>query len=61
LPNSRDPEKSLFNFWISKKNKAALKKAAERRGLSMTELLKELVDDEVKKQSEGKGGKKSRT
>jgi hypothetical protein len=54
VPNQRDPDKRRVYFWLSKANKSKLQTAAERRGISVTQLFEELIADEVERQDKPK-------
>ena len=51
MPNQRDPRKRKVGVFLLPAERRRLKKAAQIAGLSVSDLLKQLVDDEVARQT----------
>tara|TARA_B100000029_G_scaffold500200_1_gene571601 strand:+ start:1109 stop:1294 length:186 start_codon:yes stop_codon:yes gene_type:complete len=54
VPNVRHADRRAINLFIQKDSKAMLKAEADRRGISMTELIEEMIENEVRRKQHGK-------
>ena len=54
MPNVRHVDRRAINLFIQKDSKAMLKAEANRRGISMTELVEEMIEHEVRRRQKGK-------
>ena len=58
-PNQRKKGKIQFSLWMTPEEREMLVRAAERRGMSMSDFLKMLVQSEAKRTGvDKKGGPK---
>ena len=55
MPNVRASDKTQQVFWIKRANKAKLKQAAALKGMSVTEYLHKLIDDDIESTKRSKG------
>ena len=48
-PNQRKKEKTQFSLWMTPEEREMLVRAAEKRSMTMSDLLKMLVESEAKR------------
>lgn len=47
MPNQRSEKKGYLSAWIDADLKAALKRLADERGVSVSEIVNEIVQEEI--------------
>ena len=53
MPNVRAKDKTAVLFWSKKSTKKRLQKAASDEGLSVTEYLHRLIDEDIERKKKG--------
>ena len=54
MPNQRDPEKRRVSFWLDKAKKDRLQRVADEKGLTVTELVEEMLQREIENKRQDK-------
>jgi len=45
MPNQRDPDKKKLSAWMYEEDINVLKEVAQKKGITLTDLLNQLADD----------------
>tara|TARA_Y100000593_G_scaffold52472_1_gene98544 strand:- start:5158 stop:5325 length:168 start_codon:yes stop_codon:yes gene_type:complete len=53
MPNKRKEGKRLMGFWVDQDFKRAVEEEAKRRGMPAAELIREILNDEMKRNKRG--------
>lgn len=46
MPSKRDPNKKIVTFWLEKNNASELKKLADERGVPVSDLIQEAIQNQ---------------
>ena len=57
MPNKRSDDKQYLSAWIDQDLKAELKEMAKERGVSLTDLVNEVMREAAKHRKDVSGGK----
>ena len=53
MPNKRDPQKRIVSFWLPEELKARLQRIAKARGVSLSDLLIDQMQELAKGEDNG--------